>query len=155
MTSKDASTKKRGTFAWALWDWAEQPYPTIMQTFIFPVYLTGTVAAMESQAEVQLGIATGIAGVILALIAPVLGRRSDDNGRRKFWLMFNTYLLVGIMIASFFVKPSPEFLLLGLVLYGAGSVIQEAALINYYAVLKSVSSENAMWAIAINSSRRL
>jgi UMF1 family MFS transporter len=141
MTSKDASTKKRGTFAWALWDWAEQPYPTIMQTFIFPVYLTGTVAAMESQAEVQLGIATGIAGVILALIAPVLGRRSDDNGRRKFWLMFNTYLLVGIMIASFFVKPSPEFLLLGLVLYGAGSVIQEAALINYYAMLKSVSSE--------------
>jgi UMF1 family MFS transporter len=141
MTSKDASTKKRGTFAWALWDWAEQPYPTIMQTFIFPVYLTGTVAAMETQAEVQLGIATGIAGVILALIAPVLGRRSDDNGRRKFWLMFNTYLLVGIMIASFFVKPSPEFLLLGLVLYGAGSVIQEAALINYYAMLKSVTSE--------------
>ena len=141
MTSNDASTKKRGTFAWALWDWAEQPYPTIMQTFIFPVYLTGTVAAMESQAEVQLGIATGIAGVILALIAPVLGRRSDDNGRRKFWLMFNTYLLVGIMIASFFVKPSPEFLLLGLVLYGAGSVIQEAALINYYAMLKSVSTE--------------
>lgn len=141
MTSKDASTKKRGTFAWALWDWAEQPYPTIMQTFIFPVYLTGTVAAMETQAEVQLGIATGIAGVILALIAPVLGRRSDDNGRRKFWLMFNTYLLVGIMIASFFVKPSPEFLLLGLVLYGAGSVIQEAALINYYAMLKSVTTE--------------
>ncbi|CAB4686307.1 MAG: MFS transporter [Actinobacteria bacterium] len=141
MTSNDASTKKRGTFAWALWDWAEQPYPTIMQTFIFPVYLTGTVAAMETQAEVQLGIATGIAGVILALIAPVLGRRSDDNGRRKFWLMFNTYLLVGIMIASFFVKPSPEFLLLGLVLYGAGSVIQEAALINYYAMLKSVTTE--------------
>lgn len=141
MTSNGASTKKRGTFAWALWDWAEQPYPTIMQTFIFPVYLTGTVAAMETQAEVQLGIATGIAGVILALIAPVLGRRSDDNGRRKFWLMFNTYLLVGIMIASFFVKPSPEFLLLGLVLYGAGSVIQEAALINYYAMLKSVTTE--------------
>jgi UMF1 family MFS transporter len=141
MTSNGASTKKRGTFAWALWDWAEQPYPTIMQTFIFPVYLTGTVALMESQAEVQLGIATAIAGVILALIAPVLGRRSDDNGRRKFWLMFNTYLLVGIMVASFFVKPSPEFLLLGLVLYGAGSLIQEAALINYYAMLKSVTTE--------------
>jgi UMF1 family MFS transporter len=45
------------------------------------------------------------------------------------------------MIASFFVKPSPEFLLLGLVLYGAGSVIQEAALINYYAMLKSVTTE--------------
>jgi UMF1 family MFS transporter len=141
MTSKDASTKKRGTFAWALWDWAEQPYPTIMQTFIFPVYLATAVAGSEELADRQLGITIIIAGLVLALIAPVLGRRSDDNGRRKYWLMFNTYLLVGIMVASFFVKPSPEFLLLGLVLYGAGSVIQEAALINYYAMLKSVTTE--------------
>jgi UMF1 family MFS transporter len=141
MTSKDASTKKRGTFAWALWDWAEQPYPTIMQTFIFPVYLAGAVAGPGDQPDSMLGVATAIAGFVLALIAPVLGRRSDDSGRRKFWLMFNTYLLVIIMIASFFVKPSPEFFILGLVLYGAGSVIQESALINYYAMLKSVTTE--------------
>ena len=141
MTSKDASTKKRGTFAWALWDWAEQPYPTIMQTFIFPVYLAGAVAGPGDQPDAMLGVATAIAGFVLALIAPVLGRRSDDSGRRKFWLMFNTYLLVIIMIASFFVKPSPEFFILGLVLYGAGSVIQESALINYYAMLKSVTTE--------------
>jgi UMF1 family MFS transporter len=141
MTSKDARTKKRGTFAWALWDWAEQPYPTIMQTFIFPVYLAGAVAGPGDQPDAMLGVATAIAGFVLALIAPVLGRRSDDSGRRKFWLMFNTYLLVIIMIASFFVKPSPEFFILGLVLYGAGSVIQESALINYYAMLKSVTTE--------------
>ena len=141
MTSKDASTKKRGTFAWALWDWAEQPYPTIMQTFIFPVYLAGAVAGPGDQPDSMLGVATAIAGFVLALIAPVLGRRSDDSGRRKFWLMFNTYLLVIIMVASFFVKPSPEFFILGLVLYGAGSVIQESALINYYAMLKSVTTE--------------
>jgi UMF1 family MFS transporter len=112
-----------------------------MQTFIFPVYLATAVAGSEELADRQLGITIIIAGLVLALIAPVLGRRSDDNGRRKYWLMFNTYLLVGIMVASFFVKPSPEFLLLGLVLYGAGSVIQEAALINYYAMLKSVTTE--------------
>lgn len=141
MTSKDASTKKRGTFAWALWDWAEQPYPTIMQTFIFPVYLAGAVAGPGDQPDSMLGVATAIAGFVLALIAPVLGRRSDDSGRRKFWLMFNTYLLVIIMVASFFVKPSPEFFILGLVLYGAGSVVQESALINYYAMLKSVTTE--------------
>jgi UMF1 family MFS transporter len=141
MTSNGASTKKRGTFAWALWDWAEQPYPTIMQTFIFPVYLATAVAGAGVQADAQLGIAMTIAGLLLALIAPVLGRRSDDNGRRKYWLMFNTYLLVAIMIGSFFIKPSPEYFLIGLVLYGAGSVIQEAALINYYAMLKSVTTE--------------
>jgi UMF1 family MFS transporter len=141
MTSNGASTKKRGTFAWALWDWAEQPFPTIMQTFIFPVYLAGAVAAAGTNADAQLGVATGVAGVILALIAPVLGRRSDENGRRKFWLMVNTYVLVIIMAASFFIEPKPEFFIFGLVLYGVGSVVQESAFINYYAMLKSVTTE--------------
>ena len=135
------ANKRRGTFAWALWDWAEQPYPTIMQTFIFPVYLASAVAAQGSNPDVAIGIATTVAGIILALIAPVLGRRSDTNGRRKFWLMVNTYILVAIMIASFFVAPKPEFFLFGLVLYGLGSVIQESAFINYYAMLKSVTTE--------------
>ena len=56
-------------------------------------------------------------------------------------MVVNTYLLVAIMVASFFVEPKPEFLLAGLVLYGLGSVIQESAFINYYAMLKSVTTE--------------
>lgn len=139
---------RKGTFAWALWDWAEQPYPTIMQTFIFPVYLASAVAEAGTNADALLGIATGIAGFLLAVIAPILGRRSDESGRRKFWLMVNTYVLVLIMVASFFVEPKAEFLLFGLVLYGLGSVVQETAFINYYAMLKSVSSPSTIGRIS-------
>lgn len=148
--TKNASVKKRGTFAWALWDWAEQPFPTIMQTFIFPLFLAsaaGAVAAsctdpnIKSAFDTQLGLTTTISGILLALIAPVLGRRSDEHGKRKFWLMVNTYILVAIMIAAFFIEPKPEYVLAGLVLYGLGSVVQESALINYYAMLKQVTTE--------------
>jgi UMF1 family MFS transporter len=132
---------KRVTFSWALWDWAEQPYPTLMQTFIFPVYLTGTVASGIANADMMLGWATAIAGIVLALIAPVLGRRSDQNGRRKFWLLVNTGILIAITASAFFVEPKPEYFLFGLVLYGIGSVIQESAFINYYAMLKGVTTE--------------
>ncbi len=132
---------KRVTFSWALWDWAEQPYPTLMQTFIFPVYLTGAVASGMENADIMLGWATAIAGVVLALIAPVLGRRSDQNGRRKFWLLVNTGILVVITASAFFIEPKPEYFLFGLVLYGIGSVIQESAFINYYAMLKGVTTE--------------
>jgi UMF1 family MFS transporter len=132
---------KRVTFSWALWDWAEQPYPTLMQTFIFPVYLTGAVAAGMANADMMLGWATAIAGIILALIAPVLGRRSDQNGRRKFWLLVNTGILIVVTASAFFVEPKTEYFLFGLVLYGIGSVIQESAFINYYAMLKGVTTE--------------
>ncbi|MEY4398151.1 MAG: hypothetical protein RLZ53_727 [Actinomycetota bacterium] len=133
---------RRAIWGWALWDWAEQPYPTLMQTFIFPVYLTGAVAAGNKSADQQLGWAVAIAGLILALIAPVLGRRADETGRRKRWLLINTALLVAITAASFFVEPKPEYFLFGLVLYGLGSVIQESAFINYYAMLKGVTTES-------------
>ena len=136
-----AKAKRRAMRAWALWDWAEQPYPTMMQTFVFPVFLAGAVAAKNTNVDAQLGVATAIAGFVLALTAPVVGRRSDETGKRKFWLVINTYALVAIMLASFFVEPNPNFLLLGLVLYGVGSVVQESAFINYYAMLKSVTTE--------------
>jgi MFS transporter, UMF1 family len=157
MTNQDKSSPfrapktklgRKGTFAWALWDWAEQPYPTIMQTFIFPVYLASAVAEAGTNADALLGIAIGVAGFLLAVIAPVLGRRSDEGGKRKFWLMVNTYLLVAIMVASFFVEPKGEFLLFGLVLYGLGSIVQETAFINYYAMLKSVSSPSTIGRIS-------
>jgi UMF1 family MFS transporter len=144
MTFDDARSRKRATWAWALWDWAEQPFPTIMQTFIFPVYLAGAVAAVGTDSDSLLGITTGIAGVIVALMAPVFGRRSDESGKRKFWLMVNTYILVAIMIAAFFVQPKPEFLLFGLVLYGLGSIVQESAFINYYAMLRQVSTPSSI-----------
>ena len=136
-----AKNKKLATFSWALWDWAEQPYPTLMQTFIFPLYLTGAVAANVKNPDVFVGWSTAIAGVLLAVMAPVMGRRSDENGRRKFWLIVNTAILALITGLSFFVEPKPEYFLFGLILYGLGSVIQESAFINYYAMLKGVTTD--------------
>jgi UMF1 family MFS transporter len=150
MTTSRTKQQKRATFAWALWDWAEQPFPTIMQTFIFPLFLAAAAGAVsasctnpdvKSSFDTQLGLTTSISGIALALIAPVLGRRSDQHGRRKFWLLVNSMILVAIMVASFFLEPKPEFVLAGLVLYGLGSVVQESAFINYYAMLKQVTTE--------------
>jgi UMF1 family MFS transporter len=146
--AKTPRQKIRGTFSWALWDWAQQPYPTLMQTFIFPVYLASAVATMDQQPDVQLGLATTIAGLVLALTAPVIGRRSDEAGRRKFWLMLNTYVLVIITALSFFIEPKPEFFIFGLILYGLGSFVQETAFINYYAMLSSVSTPKTIGRIS-------
>jgi UMF1 family MFS transporter len=106
------------------------------------------VAEGTNNFDVLIGIAMGVAGFVLAMTAPILGRRSDTSGRRKFWLMVNTYMLVLIMIASFFVEPKAEFLLFGLVLYGLGSVIQETAFVYYYAMLNSVSTPSTIGRIS-------
>lgn len=142
MTSKDASLKKRATFAWALWDWAEQPYPTIIQTFIFATYITSSYFGDPDQNTHMLSWAMIVSGIFVALISPVFGRRADEAGKRKFWLLVQSGILIAIMAASYFVEPRPEFLIFGLVLYGIGNIVQETAFINYYAMLKQVTKDH-------------
>ncbi|BDQ01013.1 MFS transporter [Aquiluna sp. KACHI24] len=137
-----ASKKPRGTFAWALWDWAEQPFPTIFSTFIFPIYITSSAFGPEEDTSRALGLAATIAGIAVALVAPVFGRRSDEQGRRKLWLLINTLVLSGVMASLFFIAPTPEMLWLGLIIFSFGGFVQEIAFINYYAMLKQVSTEN-------------
>ena len=85
------SSSKLKTFSWMLWDWAEQPFPTLMQTFVFPLYLAGAVAAKGTDTDALLGGATGLAGLVVAIMAPVFGRRSDETGKRKFWLRLKAW----------------------------------------------------------------
>ena len=144
MTNADVAaskSKRKGTFAWALWDWAEQPFPTIFSTFIFPIYITSTAFGSPEDTSRALGLATTIAGVMVALAAPVFGRRSDEAGRRKFWLMINTFILAGVMASLFFITPTASMLWIGLAIFAFGGFIQEIAFINYFAMLRQVSTE--------------
>ena len=136
------SRKRLITFSWALWDWAEQPYPTIIQTFIFATYITSKAFGNPDANTNLLSIGTVIATVIVALTAPVIGRRSDAGGKRKFWLLVNSGALVAIMAASYFVEPSPQFLIFGIALYSLGSVVQETSFINYFAMLRQVTTKS-------------
>src|SRR3990170_5597675 len=96
---------KRWVRAWALWDWGSASFNAVVTTFVFSRYLASDlfidpdilaaagddtrnpalVAANATNATVLSGALT-IAGVLVALLAPVLGQRSDGSGRRKLWL---------------------------------------------------------------------
>jgi UMF1 family MFS transporter len=81
-----------------------------------------------------------IAGVLVALFAPITGQRSDRRGRRKLWLAVNTYIVVLLSALMFFVEPDPSFLWLGLILLAVGTIFFEFASVNYNAMLSQVST---------------
>ena len=147
MTSTTKPISKNATWAWMLWDWAEQPYPTIIQTFIFATYITSGLFAADGNRDnltLWLGVAVWVGGAVVAITAPIFGRRADTAGRRKLWLLINSGILIALMLGSYFVEPSPTFFIFGLVLYAIGSVVQETAFINYYAMMKQVTNEKNM-----------
>lgn len=126
--------------AWGMWDWGTQPFATVITTFVFAVYLTSTIFGTENYTSIGLGVAMGIAGLLIALLAPVLGQGSDRSGRRMFNLMWQTALLAIVSASLWFVAPAPEYFILGLVLLGVGNVIAEIANVNYYASIEKVAT---------------
>lgn len=131
---------RRTILSWALWDWGSASFNAVIVTFVFAPYLTKGVAANETSGTEQLGFALAIAGFLIAVIAPAAGIRADVGSRHRFWLGFHTVIVVLSMLGMFFVKDSPEYLLLGLVLMGVGSIFFELAEVSYNGLLVQMST---------------
>ncbi|WP_242612916.1 MFS transporter [Janibacter limosus] len=125
---------------WAMWDWGSQPFNTVITTFVFAVYLTSESFGSTNTTSTALAISTAVSGLLVALLAPVLGQNSDRSGRGVRNLRIQTWILAAISAALFFVRPEPAFLVVGLVLLGAGSIISEIASVNYNASIEQVAS---------------
>lgn len=134
------AVSKGQILAWASWDWGSAAFNAIMTTFVFTVYLTSDAFGGEDQASAVLGGALAVAGLAIALLAPVTGQRSDIGGRRKLWLGVNTAVVALLTALCFFVFPRPEFLLLGVTLIALGNVFFEFAGVNYNAMLAQISN---------------
>jgi UMF1 family MFS transporter len=139
-----AQTRPRTVLAWGLWDWGSAAFNAVVTTFVFTVYLTSDSFGPSGAVEAQLGWALAAAGLLIALLAPVTGQRSDTSGRRKLWLAVNTYIVVGLTAAMVFVAPDPSLLWLGLFLVAAGNVFFEFAGVNYNAMLSQVSTPRSI-----------
>lgn len=148
---------RRQVWSWALWDWATQPFNSVILTFVFTaLYLTSDSfiapeiaalgeddpsyrTAIDALAR-DLGFGLTVAGILIAVLAPVLGQRADAVGRRKAWLGVTTLLLVGSMAGLFFVEAAPPYFLLGVALIAFGSIVGEIAGVNYNAMIVQVST---------------
>jgi len=83
--------------AWALYDWANSAFALAVLTAFVPVMLAGTWndGAPSTVTTFRLGVANGLASLVVVLLAPLLGAMTDQARRRKPWLALFTLLGVG------------------------------------------------------------
>src|SRR5580698_5014785 len=95
----DIGTKyppRSAVVSWIFFDWAAQPYFTLITTFVFAPYFATHVASDPASGQSLWGFATAAAGLMIALASPVLGAIADASGRRKPWIAaFGTLLVIG------------------------------------------------------------
>ena len=95
LSARDAEHRP-AVLGWMLFDWAQQPFATLILTFIFAPYFAAQVAATPAEGQALWGLGLGIAGGVVALLSPVLGAIADEGGRRKRWIAaFSVMLVLG------------------------------------------------------------
>lgn len=140
--------KRSHVTAWAIWDWGSAAFNAVMITFVFGTYLASDTFGPDDRGTSWLAAGNAIAGVIIALTAPVIGQRADRDGRRSLWLAVNTGLVSLTTAACFFVQPDEAYLLLGVILLSAGNVFFEFAGVQYNAMLVDISTPSTIGRIS-------
>src|ERR1700758_4454059 len=93
---------RSAVISWIFFDWAAQPYFTLITTFVFAPYFATHVATDPASGQALWGFATAAAGMTIALLAPVLGAIADASGRRKPWIAgFGAMLVIGSALMWF------------------------------------------------------
>jgi UMF1 family MFS transporter len=129
--------------AWALWDCGSTGLNAIVVTFVFSVYLTSTVGAGlhgDTPPAAWLGRALFVAGVTVALLAPVTGVWVDVPRRRRRTLAALTAALVMFSAAMSLIRDDPRYLWAGLALYAVTAACSDLASVPYNAMLRQLST---------------
>ena len=146
----EISARKR-LWGWYFFDWASQPYHTLLITFVFGPYFASVAAshfagqglgeaAADAQAQALWSWCLAIAGLIIALGAPVMGAMADTAGRRLPWILCFSAMYVAGAAGLWFTQPDGGNMIFALCLFGIGFIGAEYALIFVNSQLPSLGA---------------
>jgi UMF1 family MFS transporter len=119
---------RSAVISWIFFDWAAQPYFTLITTFVFAPYFATHVAADPASGQALWGFATAAAGMVIALLSPVFGAIADASGRRKPWIAaFGALLVIGSCLMWFGRPGDVAGIPALLIAYGVASIGAEFA----------------------------
>ncbi|QFU15093.1 MFS transporter [Microvirga thermotolerans] len=113
---------------WLLFDWACQPFFTLVTTFVFAPFFAAALAPDPVTGQSLWGYATACAGLVLAFLSPVLGAIADATGPKKPWIAACGLVLFASSFALWFAAPgAPSAIPVALLGFGIGTVAVEVA----------------------------
>ncbi len=113
---------------WMMFDWAAQPFFTVITTFIFGPYLVSRMTEDHAAGQAAWSYTLTISGIIIALLSPVLGSIADATGRRKPWIGGFAVIQILSLAALWFAVPGSS-LVFALTMIVLASVAAEFSIV--------------------------
>lgn len=100
---------------WVMFDWAAQPYYTLILTFLFAPYFANAVVGDATHGQAIWGYGAAAAGILVAIGSPLLGAMADGRGRRKLWIALFSLIMAAGMALLWFAEPASPAMTIWLV----------------------------------------
>ncbi len=138
-------TRKRALFGWVMFDWATQPFYTLVVTFLFAPYFVNGFIDDPARGSALWAYATGISELIAAAIAPVLGAITDAGLPRKPWIAaFSVLIVVGLCGLWLAAPGRIDMLPLVLISFGIATIGAELATVFTNAMMPSLVGDGRL-----------
>ncbi len=135
---------RKSIISWALYDWGNSAFATTVMAAFFPIFFkqfwSAGVDPVVSTAK--LGMANSIAGMVVALCAPVLGAIADRGGAKKRFLFFFAFMGV-VMTASLFMVSQGNWIT-AIAVYVLATIGFSGGNIFYDSLLPEIASDKKM-----------
>lgn len=96
---------RRGIYGWMAFDWAAQPFFTVVITFVFGPYFVSQLADDPARGQAWWGYAVALSGLIIAILSPVFGAIADATGSRKRWIAAFALVKIAALCCLWFAAP--------------------------------------------------
>jgi len=135
----EPSLKKR-IWGWFFFDWASQPYHTVLLTFIFGPFFASVAMeyymasglgeeAADARAQSIWSLTLTVTGLIVGFGGPVMGALADTAGRRMPWIIAFSAMFVAGATGLWWTNPDGSNLIWALMFFSLGFIGAEYALI--------------------------
>jgi len=105
---------KKEVISWSLYDFANQPFTTIIVTFVYGAFFTSVIASDENTGTLLWTWGIASTAIIVSILSPILGALADKGGFRKFFLILFTWICAIFSILLYFPQSGDVFFALSL-----------------------------------------
>ncbi|QPM91263.1 MFS transporter [Pseudooceanicola algae] len=140
---------RKRIWGWFFFDWASQPYNTLLITFIFAPYVKELIGD-GARAQTAWGFGIGAAGLVIAVLAPLLGAVSDVSGRRIRWIWGFSVLYIAGAWMLWYAAPGDFNLPWTLFFFAIGMIGMEFATIFTNSMLPDLGTKEEIGRISGN-----
>ena len=105
---------KKEVISWSLYDFANQPFTTVIVTFVYGAFFTSVIASDEKIGTLLWTQGIAVSAIIVAVLSPFLGALADKGGYRKFFLISFTWICAIFSILLYFPKAGDVYWALSL-----------------------------------------